>query len=370
MSNYQIRSLDQACNKVMLEILRGSPIETDRLTICFDRQPDIFALARCKYDDFYYDGLYDGETLKGFGMAGYHRGLVNGEPAELFCARDLYILPESRGRGFVAKSTENHFREHLHRAPVGYGVIMHGNSASLRFVGRKPENNRYSPDSRIINQLMINTIMLAWPVPQNSKYAIRRAQMDDIPEIVRLLVAEHRDRLFGHIYTEASFPGYLMRNTGLSIGDYFLAFDRSGKCCGVCAAWDMHQMKQTRILRYGRAFFPSRIAWKAFTVLFNRPSLPKPGGHFREVTITDYAARDRDPEVMNALLRAVYREYRQLCYHFMIWGSSADDPLLTAASGFMRQAVLSNIILFSANDKWLEDGAVRNHLPYIDISGI
>ncbi len=370
MSNYHIKPIDSSHGTNMLEILRGSPIVTDRMTICFDRQPDIFALTRCKYDDYYYQGLFDGETLKGFGMVGYHTALVNGDPTGVFCARDLYILPEARGRGFVAQSTESHFREHQHLAPLGYGLIMQGNRASMRFVGKRPDSNHYSPLSRVIGRQVIHTILLALPVAVSRDYIIRRAQTDDIPAIVRLLNAEHKDRLFGKIYTETSFQATLQKSSGLSISDYFLAFDRNGKCCGVCAGWDMSGMKQTRVLKYGRAFLPARAAWKAISILFNRPPLPKPGEHFREVTLTDYAVQDRNPAIMNALLRSVYCEYRQLGYHFMVWGSCMDDPLLAAARGFMSQKIVSNIVLFSTQAGLLEEGMVKNQLPYIDISAI
>jgi hypothetical protein len=156
----------------------------------------------------------------------------------------------------------------------------------------------------------------------------------------------------------------------LSITDFFLAFDRTGQCCGVCAAWDMNLVKQTRVLKYGSSFLPARIAYQFFSVLFNRPSLPRPGEHFRDVTITDYAVWDRDPEIMNALLKTVYREFRQLGYHFMVWWSSEDDPILKASNGFIRQYISSNIVLFSTKNEWFEEGAVKNHLPYIDASAI
>ena len=370
MTSYHINHVDSSHCKKMLDILRGSPIVTDRITICFDRQPDIFALTRCKYDDYYYQGLFDGDVLKGFGMVGYHKVLVNNMPTEVFCARDLYILPEARGQGFVAKSTENHFREHQHLSPIGYGLIMKGNKASMRFIGKRPESNQHSPLSRTINQMVIHSILLTIPVPFSRDYSTRRARSEDIPIIARLLNSEHSDRLFGNIYSEESFPGYLQKNTGMCISDYFLAFDRNGRCCGVCAAWDMHAMKQTRVLRYGRAFLPAQVAWKTFSVLFNRPPLPKPGEHFKEVTITDYAVQDRNPAIINALLRAVYREYRKLGYHFMIWGSCADDPMIAAVKGFLYQKIISNIVLFSTKGKLLEDGMVKNRLPYIDVSSI
>jgi hypothetical protein len=240
----------------------------------------------------------------------------------------------------------------------------------MRFIGNRPAQNHYSPLSRIINHLIINTILLIRPVSVKIEFYVRRAKDEDIPVIVNFLNKEHSERLFGNVYSEETFPKQLERNRGLLITDYFLAFDKTGKCCGVCAAWDMGSMKQTRVLHYGKAFQTAKIAYKTVSVLFNRPPLPKPGAHFREVTITDYAVRDRDPGIMNALLRAVYREYRQLGYHFIIWGSSIDDPLLKAAQGFMRQRVVSNIVLFSTKNKWLEEGMVKNHLPYIDVSAI
>jgi len=303
-------------------------------------------------------------------MVGYHTVLVNEVPTEVFCARDLYILPEARGQGFVPRSTENHFRENQHRTPIGYGVIMQGNKASLRLVDNKPESNRYSPKSRIINKLMIRTIFLIFPLNAKSSYKIRRAQREDIPAMVALLNNEHRDRLFGNIYNETTFQSRLERSTGLSVEDYFLAFNHQGACCGVCAAWDMSGMKQTRVVKYGKAFLPSQIAWKSLSFLYGLPPLPVSGDHFREVTITDYAVKDRDPEIMHALLQAVYSEYRQKGYHFMIWGSSIDDPLLKASKGFIGQSIISNIVLFSTDDQWLEDGKVKNNLPYIDISAI
>ena len=370
MSEYNIKPIDQHYNTAMLEILKASPITTDRMTICFDRQPDIFNLAGCKYDDYFYQGLFDHDTLKGFGMVGYHQALVNDRPSEVFCCRDLYILPEARGNGFVAKSVEAHFRDNRHRSPIGYGLVMRGNKAPLKFLGKQPENSDWFPMSRIISQLRVKTILITFPVSRNKKYAIRRATIEDIPVIVSLLKTEHKGRLFGHIYSKEAFLPELARNKGLSVSDYFLAFDHTGQCVGVCAAWDTSLMKQTRVFTYGRAFLPARIAWKTLSILFDLPPLPEPGDHFRDITITDFAVKDRNPVVMNALLRAVYSEYRKLGYHFMVWGSPAGDPLLDAGKGFLSQDIFSNIVLFSTDEKKFEEAMSRNQLPFIDVAAI
>ena len=370
MSDYQVRPIDRSYNKTMLEILEASPIVADRMTVCFDRQPDIFNLAGCVYDDYFYQGLFGEETLKGFGMVGYHRALVNGKTTDVYCCRDLYILPEARGNGFVAKSVEAHFRENRHRSPIGYGLVMHGNPAPVKYLGNRPGNSQWFPLSRIIGQLEVKTILLTHPVSPGKTFIIRHATSEDIPVIVKLLQDEHKTRLFGHISHQETFLAGLLRKPGLSIGDYFLAFDREGRCCGVCAAWDTGLMKQTRVRAYGRSFLPARIAWKSMSLAFNLPPLPAPGDHFRDITITDYAVRERDPGIMNALLRAVYTEYRHRRYHFMAWGSSAGDPLLAAAKGFMCQRVFSNIVFFATDDRWFREGMVNSHLPYIDVACI
>ncbi len=370
MSDYSIRSLDRSYNTAMLDILKASPIVTDHMTICFDRQPDIFNLAKCKYDDYFYQGLFEHELLKGFGMVGYRQALVNGISQEVYCCRDLYVLPEARGNGFIARSVETHFRENQHRSPIGYGLVMQGNKAPVKFLGKRPANCSYFPLTQIINQLHVKTILLTLPVAGNSSYSIRRATVEDIPVIVELLKMEHRERLFGHIYREDSFLLHLQRNVGLAIGDYFLAFDRRGGCCGVCAAWDTGMMKQTRVSAYGKAFLPARIAWKSLSLVIKLPPLPGSGDHFNDVTVIDYAVKERNPLIMNALLRAVYTEYRHRGYHFLIWGTSADDPLLNASKGFMSQHVSSNIVLFSTDERLFKEGFVKRKWPYIDVSEI
>jgi len=370
MNDYHIKPIDRRFNVEMLDVLHGSPIITKKMTICFDRQPDIFALPQCKYDRFFYKGLFHGEALKGFGMVGYHDVLVNGVPTVVFCARDLYVLPEARGQGFVPKSTEAHFRDNRHLATLGYGVIIRGNQASMRMVGKRPATNLFSPFSAEIGQLAVHTIYFTFPVSLSRKYFIRRAKTEDIPAIVELLRQEHQNRLFGRIYTEEIFHDRLLRHKGLSVSDYFLAFDRQGRCCGVCAAWDMHQMKQTRILRYGTSFIPAKIGWNVMSVMYRRPSLPRQGEAFREISLIDYAVKERDPEIMNALLRAIYHQHQKLDYHYMTWGGPVEDPMLKAVSGFQSRKIISNIVLFSTDRDWLEPGRVNTRLPFIDISAL
>jgi GNAT superfamily N-acetyltransferase len=367
MQLYHIGPLDRSHNSEILNVLWSAPINTANLTVCFDRQPDFFGLPEAKYDPYYYYGFFRQDLLKGFCGIGYHNAFVNGSYETVFHMRDYYISPEARGRGFGIKVAEKFFKETYNHSVLGYLIIMSGNLASLSYVGRRNVFFPCIPFSRIINQLDVRNIMLIWPVLNSRDYIVRKADNQDIPEIVALLNNEHKQRLFGNHYDETTFMSYLNRRPGLTISNFFVALDRNKRLCGVCSAWDCSSIKQTRVLRYGKRFRTAKFLYKGLSAVFQSPPLPSPGECFKEIVISDYATRDRDPSIMNALLRYVYNDCRKLGFQNMMWGSSSDDPLLKASESFFYQRIVSNIVLISTDQVRAEPGAVSNYLPYIDL---
>jgi hypothetical protein len=367
MSIYHIEQLERNHNDEILSVLRLSPNVTGDLTVCFDRQPDFFRLAEIRYNPFYYYGYFRQDKLKGFCGMGYHDAMVNGHPSLVFHMRDYYVSPDSRGIGFGLKVAEKFYRETYNNIDTGYIVIMAGNKASMSYVGHRNEKYPYIPYSRIINQLDVRNIMIIWPVLKSRDYLVRKAESDDIPEIIAMLNNGHKNRLFGKIFSLDTFLSYPEGCSGLTINDYYIAVDGKGKPCGVCAAWDCLSFKQTRVLQYGKRLRSAKALYKGLSVIFNILPLPAPGDCFRDLIITDYATRDRDPAIMNALLRAVYADARKNHYQNIMWGSSADDPMLRATKGFFYQRIVSNIVLVSRDKTMIENGAIRNNLPYIDL---
>jgi hypothetical protein len=365
---YRISYLDKSFNGQMLEILRSSPITTDAITLCFDRQPDIFKLPEIKYEQFKYLGFFRENTLEGFAMNGYHQAMINGKPESVFHFTDLYIKPESRAKGFSYRISDYFYRETYNNTRLGYGIIMEGNNEALRLIGRRHPRFPYMPWARFINKLEVKSIVLAWPVKEDSLYEIRHATAEDIPTIVKLLNEEHKNRLFGMCYSEKTFQSLISKRPGFTIDNYYLALNKFKDVCGVCAAWDCNSFKQNRVIRYGKKFLPARIGHWILEGLYRLPSLPATGDSFRDITITDYAVKGRDPNIMKALLKMIYNDYRKKGYHTMIWGSSIDDPLLKAAGGFFQQSVISNIILFGTTPELIEDEGINKYMPYIDVA--
>ena len=363
----QVRPLDRRNNPAMLEILRQSPIEAGGLSICFDRQPDIFAMSDLKYAPAVWRGFFEGDTLAGFGMAGYHDAYVNGAATPVMHITDCYIRPGSRGRGYLKSALGYFSDEGASRAQIGYAIIMKGNRPAEAQIGNRFAETACGLRSRIIGDLTAKSIVLAIPRPASSHLKVRRARLDDIPDVVALLQAEHRKRLFGLVTSCDGFAAQLLRRPGLSIDDYYVV-ERAGKLEGVCAAWDTSAFKQNRVVRYGFLLNLVRAASYVTAKIGGLPSLPRPGEAFRDVFLTDWAVRDRSMEVMHALIEHIYREYRSRRYHTLIFGSCSQDPLLHAARGFPGTNLVSQIALVSLDAKWLVDGALDSRLPFVDLA--
>lgn len=358
----QFRPLDRRDNPAMLEILRQSPIEAGGFSICFDRQPDIFAMSDLKYSPAAWTGFFEGDTLAGFGLVGYHSAHVNGAATPVMHITDCYIRPESRGRGHLQSALAYFCREGVGLARIGYAVVMKGNRAAEAQLG-----DRYAETglrSRIIGDLVAKSILLAYPRRASPQLDVRCARLDDIPDIVALLQAEHEPRLFGLVTDCDKFSAQLAQRPGLSIDDYYVV-ERAGRLEGVCAAWDTAAFKQNRVARYGFGLSLVRAASMVSGKLGGLPSLPRPGGAFRDVFLTDWAVRDRSEDVMHRLIEHLYREYQGRRYHTLIFGSCAQDPLLRAAHGFPVSNLVSNIALFSLQE---ERPDIDARLPFIDLA--
>jgi hypothetical protein len=368
MSRYYLKFLDRSDNREMLGILRSAPITTDNIKLCFDRQPDIFRMAEIKYKPYSYLGFFHESILEGFVMIGYHTTQVNGNPETVFHFTDYYIRQEGRSKGFSYNISDYLFKETYNNARLGYGIIMEGNKEALSLLGRRHPRYPFVPWTRIINKLDVKTILLAFPVKPDNTYTIRHATFEDIPIIVSLLNEEHKNRLFGNSFSESSFKHLISSRPDFSINNYYLAMNGLKRIVGVSAAWDCSSFKQNRVIKYGTTFMPSRIGYWLLSKIYGLPPLPGEGQIFKDVTITDYAVKDRNPAIMEALLRAVYRDYRKLGYHSMIWGSSADDPILKAAKTFFHQDIISNIVLLSLKPELIDNNAIKNRFPYIDIA--
>lgn len=291
--------------------------------------------------------------------------LVNGEPRPVFYFGSAHVRREARGRGFLYRTGRFLTSGTRSRADLGYAVIMTANKAARRHVGVRRPDYPDLPHSRAIAAFRAKSVLIMRPRRESPRYPVRHAEPADVEAMVALLRDEYKDRLFGPVVDRASFIDDLSRRPGCGLDRHYVA-ERKGEVVGTCAAWNTGGLKQTRILRLGRKLRWLKAAHSAAAGLLNFTPMPRNGLATRDVTIAECAAKDRDPEILRALLTAVHNEHAQRRYNVMIVGGCLQDPLLLAAGRFPGPSTTSSIVLFSWDPSLLEEGRIDTSMPYID----
>ncbi len=263
------------------------------------------------------------------------------------------------------RTSELLFKEICTSAGIGYFITLRGNRPVENYYTRAREKYTSFPHFRDLDDLDVRTILITLSKNRSKKIPVRRGTDHDIPALASFLNKDFSGRLFGPEITEDIFRKNLQRRPDLGISDYYIA-ERNGEIIGTCAALDTRSFKQTKVLTYRTGMRFVKFFYGSAGRLVGFPPLPVRGQSFREVHITDYTVRDRDPEVMEALLLAVYADYRMKKYNTIHFGSASSDPLLAAADSFMTQRLVSHIVLMGRSDEELS--TVDNRLPYIDIA--
>ncbi len=362
-----VRQIGEEYNEEMLRILLDSPMESDGLSVCLDRTPDIFAVAKLFFDSYKCFGFFMDERLAGFSMVCRKWLYVNGLPREIGYLANMYVRPEARKRGWLYKASESLFRETLKHVDLGYATTMKGNRNAEPMIGRRIQKYPFIPFSKSIGINHVKNILITFRKFNRTGYRIRRADEKDLPEISRLLDDEYRSRLFGPVMTEENLRKTIGSRPGFSIRDYFVS-EREGRIVGTCSAWDISAIRKLRVMAYHKQYRAVKIIYGMAAPLFGFPRLPKPGDPFREIVINDYGVQDRNPLILKALITHIYKEYRKLGYNMVQIGSYEGDPILAATKGFFSQPFYSHMIFGAKDPDCIERENIDTSRPYLDIA--
>jgi hypothetical protein len=361
-----IHEIDDRWNAHMLSLVRKNPIEANGLKLVFDRTPDIFLMPRLRSAKLRCAGFFIEKELVGFAMLLYKEGYVKGVPRSVLYFGNLFIASRARGRVFLYRMSDFFLKDLTGRDSFGHAVILKGNTAASRLVNRFHVRFPHMPHSRVIGEWQVRNILLPVYVRSKSPYVVRHAIPSDIDSIAAFLNKDYRHRLFGPVISKDYILNLLEHLPGFDISNYYIAEDQE-EIVGVCCAWDMSPVKKNYVLGYNRTFKWVRRLVNAVAWCSGYPGFPSEGEPFRDVTITDYGVKDRNPEILKALLLKVYREYRNKKYHLMIIGHAAQDPLRKATSCFASQSVVSEIHIFSKSKEMIDEFDDRSY-PWIDMT--
>jgi hypothetical protein len=361
-----LKEIDDRWNHRLSAIMRNSPMETPDISIVVDRQPDVFLLPRLRSRRARFAGLFLGNELGGFAMMLEKNVFVRGMEKTAFYFGSLYVEPWARGNGFLSLLPDFFFSGLPESDIIGYAAAMRDNKAAQRWIGEGRSTRLPGLHVKAVGQWRVSTILAAFPSRQKLPFSIRRARPEDLGAVAGLFLEENSRRLFYPSVSQETIAEDMAKLPDFGADNYYLA-ERERKIVGVCCAWDMTRIKRNLVLRYGRRLRKARWLYQAFGSWLGLPGLPAEGQPFRDVTITDYAVRDGDPDILRALLLFIFQEIRRKKYHLLVFGCEAGDPLSTAAGSFLRLSYLLDVIAFSKS-KALLDELGKNERSWLDMA--
>ncbi|MDR8394400.1 hypothetical protein NC796_24845 [Aliifodinibius sp. S!AR15-10] len=340
LSDFELRVLGREWNERLLQLTQESPVEAGKFRIYFDRSPDIFAIPQLTSYKYRCLGLFKGDELLGYAFASYQKRYVNRRIADVIYLGNIHVFRKGLGRVFLRLLSDrlSGIIQKNREVKYIYAYILEQNIPAMKLSG----HGYFS--SRVVSQISMINILLLKAVRLSRTYTIRRAKLADVDSIVELLKEEHRSRFLAPGMSKEIFVQNLAERPQFGIENYYLAVS-GDDVVGVCSVWDMTALKKNRIQTYGPTMRLMRWVYNMVAPILGAASLPTAGEALKDITIAEFAVKDRDPEIMEALLRHVYNHYRKLGYHSIIFGSSSDDPLLKAAGAFLSREVRSNVIL-------------------------
>jgi len=367
-----VKQIGTEYNEEMLAILLESPMESDGLSMCLDRSPNIYSVPTLFFKEYKAYGFFMDKQLVGYGMICQKELYVNGEKTLVGYFANLYVKKEARKLGWLYKASKPLFEEISKLTNIGFASTVKGNRATETMIGRKIAKFPLMPHSEFIGMQVVHNLIITFKKRQKTKskgqkLVIRRGKEEDLKTISTLLDNEYRTRLFGVVMDEENLRKLIDTRPDFEIENYWLA-ELNGRIVGVCSAWDIKSIRQVRIMAYRKKFKWVYGIYSILGPILGFPKLPRPGQPFREIIVNDFATENRDPVILEAMLRHVYNDAKKHGYNMIELGSYVGDPMLSAVKPFFTQEVYSHTIVGTATADYLNKGQIDVSRPYVDIA--
>jgi hypothetical protein len=336
----QLRVLDESWNERLLEITRQAPVTTTRLQIHFDRSPNLFLIPKLTSYKWRCLGLFEGDLLVGYTMATYQQRYVQGRAENVIYLGNMHVIHRGLGKIFLRLLAERYQRI----IPKGTGVSF--------FYAYILENNKPAQGlskkgylgSHMLGHIRMHMILLSHPLRKSHDFTFRWAAPRDSEAIVDLLDNHHRKRSLSPVVTHESIQKQIIERPDFTIQNYLLA-EANGEVLGVLGTWDMTAFKKNWVLDYDRGLAVWRSMYNIQAPLWGSAKLPGKGELIRDITISEYATHEDNPDILEALLRYAYCHFKAQDYHFIILGTGSGDPMEKALHPFWLKKTLQSQVV-------------------------
>jgi len=325
-------------NEALIELTAACTMHGD-IALRMDRAPDFFALNRLEGDRTRVGVVTDEDgRVLGCVAAARRRAYVNGALGTISYVSDLKVHPGARGSG-AADLLSEYVRDASAdlagaNAPCVL-TILAGNSP----MERRARGPRGTPVLSRFATLSVMAIPLLWERRERvAGMEVRAATVGDLEEMTALWRRRAPTRQLSAVLDAETLAGWIAEAPGLTVSDYLLVTDRSGRVTGFMGVWDQTAFKQMRVVSYSPRLALARRVINLVAPLAGAQPLPEPGGALPALATVHICAEE--PGVLRALLLEAYRRHRGGRFTFLTVGLDVRDPLLAATRGLLAQPTL------------------------------
>ena len=347
-----VRDARPADNSALVALASACPMAGD-MTMCVDRAPDFFALARLEGERWRV-GVADiaGEVV-GCVAASERMVYLDGRVARTAYAGDLKVHPVHRG-GPAADVLE----EYARTACRGFGgnnvltlsTVLAGN----RSMERRTDGRRGLPALTPFAALNVHAIPLLWRrASRIDGLSVSSARDEDVEEMAALWARLAPGRQLAPVIGAEELSAWMHRAPGLAVHDYLVARRTNGHIAGFVGIWDQRCFKQLRVLNYSSRVAAARRAVNAVAAISGRPRLPDPGGVLGSLAAVHLCVDSSETDVLRALLLHAYAERRESGRHVITLALDQRDPLGRALVGLFAQPTVVRAYATTPAGRWL-----------------
>ena len=347
----RVRDAVASDNGALVRLAAACPMRGD-LTMCIDREPDFFALARLEGERWRVGVAERGGEITGCVAASVRSSYVDGHVAPTGYVGDLKVHPAHRG-GDSADALTCFARDALR----GFGgsalptlvTILEGNRA----MERRTIGPRGLPQLARFAALEVHAVPFLWSRSETiagiDVACARREDLDEMGAFWRM-VAAHRQ--LAPVLDAERLAAFIDAAPGLRIEDYLVARRADGRIAGFFALWDQRHLKQLRVLGYSRRLAVARSALNAIARVAGTPRLPAVGHPLPSLAALHLCVPHSAPDVLRALLLHAYAIHRRAGPLFLTLALDRRDPLRAALRGLLAQPTYVGAYVTAPSGRW------------------
>ena len=360
----EVRRAGRQDNDAILEFMRQQSMQAG-LSVRFERSPDYFALLEAHSPDHLTWLAFDRGEIVAIASVVVREAYIDRSVRKVAYLADLRQLPRRGIAGLWRRFALLVLAEvrRQYGAEFAFFSILRDNKLARASI----------LDSKIGSELGVRHLRaystvsivgrLPWGGSRRRNLTVSRAQVADSEALRSFIDDSCRQLQFAPVFDDGTWRRRTEGWPDFGIGDFLIARDAGGEISGCLAPWDASRINRIVIDTLPARAELLRRAANAMTLVTRRPRIGTgPDSQLPDLQLTHLHVKQRDPDVLAALLAVAHREaMRTRRYATLSFCIYDDDPLWRALTNTINNSVpmdlywmplASEVVPLANDDLW------------------